>query len=171
MEQQKTTNQNDNNTNAQVDEYTELVTEALQQGASLKDLEGIPDELMNGVYRFAYDFYQQGKLEEAETFFRFLCLYDFKNSDYIMGLGAVKQLQKQYETALDLYALAYVHGDNDYRPMFYGGQCNLIIGEKEKAKYCFQKVYQHSSDQELKNRAQAYLELLITSPSNDNNQG
>ncbi|MDR5612436.1 MAG: tetratricopeptide repeat protein, partial [Arsenophonus sp.] len=66
---------------AQLNEYTELVTEALQQGASLKDLEGIPDELMDGVYHFAYDFYQQGKLEEAETFFRFLCLYDFNNSD------------------------------------------------------------------------------------------
>ncbi|WP_275451264.1 type III secretion system translocator chaperone SicA [Candidatus Arsenophonus nilaparvatae] len=171
MEQQNTTNTNDNNMDAQLNEYTELVTEALQQGASLKDLEGIPNELMDGVYRFAYNFYQQGKLEEAETFFRFLCLYDFNNSDYIMGLAAVKQLQKQYETALDLYALAYVHGDNDYRPMFYGGQCNLIIGEKEKAKYCFQKVYQHANDQELKHRAQAYIEFLASSLANDDKQG
>lgn len=171
MEQQNTTNTNDNNMDAQLNEYTELVTEALQQGASLKDLEDIPDELMDGVYRFAYDFYQQGKLEEAETFFRFLCLYDFNNSDYIMGLAAVKQLQKQYETALDLYALAYVHGDNDYRPMFYGGQCNLIIGEKEKAKYCFQKVYQHANDQELKHRAQTYIKFLASSLANDDKQG
>lgn len=100
MEQQNTTNRNDNNTDAQLDEYTELVTEALQQGTSLKDLEGIPAELMDGVYRFAYDFYQQGKLEEAETFFRFLCLYDFNNSDYIMGLGAVKQLQNSMKQRL-----------------------------------------------------------------------
>ena len=39
-------------------------------------------------------------------------------------------------------------------------QCNLIIGEKEKAKHYFHKVYQHTSDQELKHRAHAYLELL-----------
>ncbi|WP_369407012.1 hypothetical protein [Arsenophonus endosymbiont of Aleurodicus floccissimus] len=55
--------------------------------------------------------------------------------------------------------------------MFYSGQCNLIIGEKEKTKYCFQKIYQHANDQELKHKAQAYIKFLAGSLANDDKQG
>lgn len=33
--------------------------------------------MMDGLYAHAYEFYNQGRLDEAETFFRFLCIYDF----------------------------------------------------------------------------------------------
>ncbi|SUX55963.1 tetratricopeptide repeat protein [Chromobacterium vaccinii] len=78
--------------------YAEMVWEAVREGATLKDLNGIPQDMMDGLYAHAYDFYQKGKLDDAETFFRFLCIYDFYNPDYIIGLAAVYQLKNSIKS-------------------------------------------------------------------------
>lgn len=143
----------------------EEVFDALTQGATLKDLRGIPDDLMEGLYSYAYDFYQKGRLDEAEALFRFLYLYDFYNADYVMGLAAVYQLRKAFQQAADLYAVAFALSRNDYRPMFQAGQCQLSLKKPYKARQCFEIVVGNSDDQELKARARAYLEgLAITAP-------
>ncbi|QEZ93508.1 type III secretion system translocator chaperone SicA [Proteus sp. CD3] len=148
----------------EIDQLANYIVSIVQNGASLKDEGAIPEGFMEGIYSFAYDFYQKGKLDEAEAIFKFLCLYDFYNVDYIMGLAAVKQLKKQYQAAIDLYALAYLNAKNDYRPVFYAGQCNLSLGEKEKAKYCFHQVSENINDQAIKERANIYLESLKDIP-------
>ena len=74
----------------------EVLWESVRNGATLQSLYDIPNDLMEGVYAYAYDFYNKGRLDEAEKFFKFLCVYDFYNADYIMGLAAVNQLKKQY---------------------------------------------------------------------------
>ncbi len=66
-------------------------------GATYKDIHGIPKNTMDEVYAYAYEFYQKGKLKEAETFFRFLSICYFYNADYVMGLADVYQLTKRYE--------------------------------------------------------------------------
>ncbi|WP_099076241.1 type III secretion system translocator chaperone SicA [Proteus alimentorum] len=148
----------------ELDQLANYIVSIVQNGAPLKDESAIPEGFMEGIYSFAYDFYQKGKLDEAEAIFKFLCLYDFYNVDYIMGLAAVKQLKKQYQAAIDLYALAYLNAKNDYRPVFYAGQCNLSLGEKEKAKYCFHQVSEKINDQSLKEKANLYLESLKDIP-------
>ncbi|WP_415867904.1 SycD/LcrH family type III secretion system chaperone, partial [Burkholderia ambifaria] len=103
--------------------------EAIQSGATIKDIQGVSQDMMDGVYAYAYRFYQQGKLEEAEVFFRFLCIYDFYNVEYAMGLAAVFQLKGNYAKAIDLYALAFALAKDDYRPMLHVGQCHLMLGK------------------------------------------
>lgn len=148
----------------EIEKLASYIVSIVQNGNAFKDVSNIPEGFMEGIYSFAYDFYQKGKLDEAEAIFKFLCLYDFYNVDYIMGLAAVKQLKKQYQAAVDLYALAYLNGKNDYRPVFYAGQCNLSLGEKEKAKYCFTQVYENIQDSVIKDKANTYLESLIDIP-------
>jgi len=143
--------------------YVDLVMEAVCKGATLKDLHGIEPEFMEGVYAYAHDFYQQGRLDDAEVFFRFLCIYDFYNADYVLGLGAVYQLKKNYQKAIDVYALAFMLGKEDYRPMLYAGQCNLLLGRKGKGKQCFEMVIEQSEDASLKGCATVYLEGLAKS--------
>ncbi|MBO1915919.1 SycD/LcrH family type III secretion system chaperone [Providencia rettgeri] len=109
-----------------MEELLDNITTALMDGATYKDIHGIPQSTMDGIYSYAYEFYQQGKLKEAETF-RFLSIYDFYNTDYVMGLAAVYQLTKRYDKATELYALAFVLAKNDYRPLFHAGQCNLMM--------------------------------------------
>ncbi|PRP70979.1 CesD/SycD/LcrH family type III secretion system chaperone [Chromobacterium amazonense] len=138
----------------------EMVWDAVSSGATLKDLQGIPQNVMEGLYAHAYDFYNKGRLDEAETFFRFLCIYDFYNPDYIMGLAAVCQLKKQFQKACDLYAVAFAQSKNDYRPVFFTGQCQLCMRKAAKAKQCFELVCEQSADEALRARAQVYLEGL-----------
>ncbi|HEM6914256.1 TPA: type III secretion system translocator chaperone SicA [Providencia stuartii] len=143
-----------------MDELLNDVTSALMSGATYKDIHGISQEMMDGIYAYAYEFYQQGKLKEAETFFRFLSIYDFYNTDYVMGLAAVYQLTKRYEKAAKLYALAFVLAKDDYRPLFHAGQCNLMLKKSSAALHCFESVCNSSTDSELKAKSQAYLNAL-----------
>lgn len=138
----------------------EAIWNAVMNGATLKDIKGVPDHMMDNIYAFAYDFYNRGRLDEAEKFFRFLCIYDFYNPEYIMGMAAVYQLKNQYHQAADLYAVAFALGEHDYRPMFHSGQCQLAMRRLHKARQCFEIVINSSSDEALKQQAQAYLDVL-----------
>ncbi|WP_434626742.1 type III secretion system translocator chaperone SicA [Chromobacterium sp. CV08] len=150
----------DANENVSDDRFAEMVWEAVSGGATLKDVHGIPQDMMEGLYAHAYDFYHKGRLDEAETFFRFLCIYDFYNPDYIMGLAAVCQLKKQFQKAADLYAVAFALSKNDYRPVFFTGQCQLFMRKAVKARQCFELVLEQSDDESLRAKAQAYLDSL-----------
>ncbi|WP_273845949.1 type III secretion system translocator chaperone SicA [Providencia rettgeri] len=154
-----------------MEELLDNITSALMDGATYKDIHGIPQSTMDGIYSYAYEFYQQGKLKEAETFFRFLSIYDFYNTDYVMGLAAVYQLTKRYDKATELYALAFVLAKNDYRPLFHAGQCNLMMKKSSAAIHCFESVVKNSTDADLKNKSQTYLTALeknLEKTSSDN---
>lgn len=53
-------------------------------------------------------------------------------------------------------------GKDDYRPMFYSGQCHLALGKPGKAKLCFEYAVQSLRDEELRAQAKAYLQALAT---------
>ena len=145
----------------QQDEQLALdVVDAVLGGAALKDVQGLSDEHMNGLYAFAFQFYEQGRLDDAEKFFHFLCIYDLNNSHYWMGLAAVHQLKQNHQKAIDLYAIAFAQGKNDYRPMLYTGQCHLALGKVGKARLCFEYVLEQATEDDLRKQAQVYLDTL-----------
>ena len=150
----------DQNTTVSDERAAELIWGAINEGATLKDLHGISQEMMDGLYAYAYDFYKKGRLDDAEVFFKFLCIYDFYNPDYIVGMAAICQLKKQYQKAADLYGLAFAQSKNDYKPVFYLGQCQLMMKKAAKAKQCFELVCKYSTDDGLQKKAQRYLEAL-----------
>lgn len=151
-----------------LDEATAVgVVEAVIAGASLKDLRGLDDAQMDNLYAFAYQFYEQGRLDDAQRLFHFLCIYDFYNPQYWMGLAAVHQLKRDYAKAVDLYAVAFAQGRNDYRPLFHSGQCQLALGKPGKARLCFEYVLRDSGDPQLKTQAQAGLEALDALRANE----
>lgn len=141
-------------------ELTEMFTEVLNEGVMLKDIHGISDDIMEQMYAHAHHFYEQGRLDEAESFFTALCMYDLNNADYFVGLGAVNQLKKNYQKACDLYALAYVMGKDNINSVFYSGQCQLLMGDFVKALQCFDIVCQRANDNALINRAQSYIRVI-----------
>ena len=57
-------------------QLAEDVMQAVLDGTPLKDLQGISADQMDSLYGFAYEFYEQGRLDDAERFFHFLCIYD-----------------------------------------------------------------------------------------------
>jgi type III secretion system low calcium response chaperone LcrH/SycD len=142
------------------DKVGEIIWDAVMNGATIKDLKGVPDQTMDSIYAYAYGFYKQGRLDDAAVFFRFLCIYDFYNPEYIMGMAAVHQLKKEFHQAADLYAVAFALAKSDYRPMFYSGQCQLAMRRMGKARQCFEIVVKDCDDQALQQKAQAYLDVI-----------
>ncbi len=147
-------------TNYSNDPLAEMLWDAVNGGVTLKDVHAIPDNMMESLYSHAYDFYNKGQLDQAATFFRFLCIYDFYNPDYYMGLGAVYQLQKQYQKAIDIYAVSFALSKDNYYSVFFSGQCQLLIQKANKAKQCFELVVNNCRDQALIDRAKVYLHTL-----------
>ncbi len=137
-----------------------LMTATMEHGATLKEIHGITDDMMENVYAYAYQAYKNGQLEEAENLFHFLCLYDLKNPDYFIGLGAVNQVKKNYSKACDFYSLAYVMADNNFNPVFYSGQCQLLMGNIVKALQCFDIVCSRCEDATLVSKANAYMSTI-----------
>lgn len=155
---------NDTTRNNEVEnEEVRLILQTLGNGGTIKDLKGISSDMLEGVYALAYGFYQNGQLDDAETFFRFLCLYDFYNADYAMGLAAVLQMKKQYDQAVSTYAVAQILDTRSDKPMFHMAQCHLAQGKVTLAGECFEGVARRAGGSELGNRAQAYLEAIRTS--------
>lgn len=141
-------------------EATLLMTATLEHGATLKEIHGITDDMMENVYAYAYQAYKNGQLEEAENLFHFLCLYDLKNPDYFIGLGAVNQVKKNYSKACDFYSLAYVMAESDFNPVFYSGQCQLLMGNVVKALQCFDIICSRCEDSTLVAKAKAYMSTI-----------
>lgn len=137
-----------------------IMTATMEHGATLREIHGVSDDTMENIYAHAYQFYKEGRLDEAENFFNFLCIYDLKNPDYFIGLGAVNQLRKRYNKACDFYALAYVMAEDNFNPVFYSGQCQLLMGNIVKALQCFDIICNRCSDPMLVAKAQVYMDTI-----------
>ncbi|MFV8808507.1 tetratricopeptide repeat protein, partial [Yersinia enterocolitica] len=122
-------------TTENTNEITEQMQSALSLGASMAEIQGVSQNTLEGIYAYAYDFYQKGRLDDAELFFKFLCIYDFHNPDYLKGYGAACHLKKQYQRAYDLYYLSFtVDHKFDYSPVYLMGQCQLCLKNVDMAK-------------------------------------
>ena len=132
---------------------------AIERGATLKELYGIPDNVMDTIYAVAYDKYQNGLLDEALVMFRFLLTQNIYHPDYALGLAAVFQRSKQYENAANLYVLAFQLGQHP-QAMFYAGQCYLNLRNPTEAKACFIEATGNGADENLIKQAQGYLTAL-----------
>lgn len=137
-----------------------MLIDAIKTGVSKKQLHALPENLMEGFYACAYEYYKQGKLDQAEQFFKFLFMYDIYNADYAFGLGAVYQLKKQYQRALDIYAVSFALSKDNYRAMFEAGQCNMQLKFIGRAKKCFELVVKHEKDAQLVKKSELYLESI-----------
>ncbi|WP_202147860.1 tetratricopeptide repeat protein [Escherichia coli] len=142
-------------------EMIATLEKALGMGASLAELHGITTDTLESMYSIAFDFYQKEKLEEAELFFKFLCIYDFKNSNYLKGYAAVCQLQKKYEKALELYHMSLnMNNECDFSIIYHIGQCLMGLKKIESAMECFKVIIEYCEDENLKDLAQTYIELF-----------
>jgi type III secretion system low calcium response chaperone LcrH/SycD len=144
----------------------ETLLAGLQAGATVGDMRGISGDMLEGVYAYAYRFYESGQIDKAEVFFRFLYLYDFYNGEYALGLAAVYQMKREYQKAIDMYAVAFALTKNDYRPMFHVGQCQLALKKLALAKDCFESVLEKSEDESLVARARTYLDAMVETDAN-----
>ena len=136
-------------------------------GKTIKQNAKIADEDILNLHSVACVFFEKGKLNESEQFFRYLCLLDSTNLDYILGLGAVLQRKKLYSDAVDIYALGHMLQTNDARPMFYAGQCHFFDRKYDKAKFCFDVVIEDNHSTELTQMATLFINSMTEGKNTD----
>lgn len=138
-----------------------LVHDFLLNQKTFKDLKGITDKEMEGIYATAYNFYSHGKFDRAEDIFSALCQMDHYKSKYWLGLGASRQMQKKYEKAIDAYGLATLMDINNPLPAFYTAHCLLKLNNKENAIKAFEAVILLCGDKEEHKEVKSQTEQLL----------
>lgn len=114
----------------------EKIAEAAKQfmnGATVKELKGITNEEMEAVYSLAYNYYRTGKFDEAEKLFNFLALFDHLNQKFWMGVGAVRQVKKDFSGAVQAYGYASFLDLSNPKPQLHAAECFLALGDKRNA--------------------------------------
>lgn len=150
----------DDGINSDIKSLMEQIFAYLENG-SLSDLfKNNKEHDFSNVYSLACDYYDKGLIEQAEKIFRSLCLYDFSNIDYLLGLAAVKQVQKQYQKAINLYSLAISLNEDDASCYFYLGQCYLFSGEKELALSGFRQCLSMACGENEREKSLNYISML-----------
>ena len=116
-------------TEAQITESAKKFTE----GATIKELRGISNNELEAVYSLAFNYYRTGKFDEAEKLFNFLALFDHLNQKYWMGVGAVRQVKKDFSGAVQAYGYASFLDLSNPKPQLHAAECFLAMGDKRNA--------------------------------------
>lgn len=154
-------------TNPISQEQLAAIVEALRRGATVADLTGTSQEVLECLYALGHDLYGSANYVDAETVFRALCLYNPHERRYWMGLAGSRQGQEKFEEAIDAYQFAALAtGLDDMEPLLYGAQCLLRLNRKPEAITGLEGIVAHSeksSDAKQRvvgQKAQALLDLL-----------
>lgn len=141
-----------------------LADQILNHGATLGNLKGISDNELEAVYSVAFGFYRSGKVEDAESLFRFLCLFAHLEQKYWIGLGATCQVAGKYEEALGAYGYACLLDVGDPRPALYAANCHVAMGNVVAARDALHAAIEFSGSSlgnaPYRERAEALLLLI-----------
>jgi type III secretion system low calcium response chaperone LcrH/SycD len=106
------------------------VMAAIADGLTPAETSGVDQEQLEALYSLGHRLYSTGELADAETAFKALCLYDYRDSRFWMGLGATLQAQSKLSLAAEVYGMAGLATNlKDPAPFFYAGLCQLKNGD------------------------------------------
>lgn len=110
----------------------------LSKGVLPKDILNINDRDSEVMYSKAYHFYETGNYTESCQLFQMLMGLNPSEYKYVMGLAACKQMLRDFETALSLYALAGALDPKAPLPHYHSAECYLQAGDKFSALVCLE---------------------------------
>ncbi len=116
-------------TQAQIEE----AAKKFMNGSTIKELKGISNNELEAVYSLAFNYYRTGKFDEAEKLFNFLALFDHLNQKYWIGVGAVRQVKKDFSGAVQAYGYASFLDLANPKPQLHAAECFLAMGDKRNA--------------------------------------
>ena len=147
-----------------MEDYKDIVETFLTKGGTLADIRGLSDEDMDVIYGMAFNLYNHGKYKDSEDVFKFLCFMDHMERKYLMGLAASRQMQKNYEGAVQAYSLAAVYNIEEPKAHLHAGDCFLALGRYAEAESALTAAVHWSADkaehEDTKSRAETLLGLL-----------
>lgn len=157
------------------EDFIKTIADFVENGKTLSDIKGISHDHLEAVYGVAHNVYSSGDYQQAQKIFQFLCYCDHLEKKYWMGLGACRQMLKLYVEAVETYSFAMLLDSSDPQPPLLAADCHIALGNKEEAISGLNAAIEWSGDnpkyQELRERAQALLEVLSHIDPASNNLG
>ena len=149
---------------ATITESYMTVMDYMSQGGTLKDLQGLTQENMEAIYAVAFNLYSAAKYEQAHSLFQYLCMLLPYEKKYWLGLGACRQMRKEYQSAVDAYCLACALDPSDPNAPLHAGECLLSLGNAEGADKSFEMAVEFAGKDpaytRAKDRAQSLRSLI-----------
>jgi len=110
-----------------------LIKQLLEKGIKPKDIIGLNDTMVEGIYGQAYRLYNAGKYKEAIQLFRLLIMLNAMEAKYTMGLAACYHMLKEYENAIAAYTSCGVIDPLSPIPYYHVSDCYLKMEDKRSA--------------------------------------
>ncbi len=140
------------------------VTNQVTSGVMPKDIMGLSEAMIEGIYGQAYRLYNTGKYKDASQLFRLLIMLNSTESKYAMGLAACFHMLKEYKNALSTYAICGVIDPYNPVPHYHASDCYIHLKDPMSAIISLQMAVKRSADkpeyQILKDRALLTIESL-----------
>lgn len=114
---------------------TELMQKTVMSGIRPKTALQLSDEVLEGIYGYAYNMYNRGMYKEASHIFRLLIMLDYTQSKYLMGLGASLHMIKDYQAAITIYTMCGLMSDDNPLPHYHAADCYLKLDEAAEATF------------------------------------
>jgi type III secretion system low calcium response chaperone LcrH/SycD len=152
-------------------EVEQLAAKAMQRGVAPKDVMGLNDQMVEGIYGQAYRLYNTGKYKDASQLFRLLVMLNAAEPKYALGLAACFHMMKEYRNAIEMYTMCGMMDPNNPIPHYHASDCYLQAGDKISAVIALEMAVKRAGDkpefQQLKDRSALTIQSLkqeITKP-------
>ncbi len=114
-------------------EQDPLAKKVLEKGFKPKDVLGMNDTMVEGIYGQAYRLYNTGKYKDAIQLFRLLIMLNATEPKYAMGLAACFHMLKEYENAIGSYGICAAIDPTNPIPHYHASDCYLKMNDKRSA--------------------------------------
>jgi type III secretion system low calcium response chaperone LcrH/SycD len=145
-------------------EFQNVAAKAVQQGMMPKDMMGLSDAMVEGIYGQAYRLYNTGKYKDASQLFRLLIMLNSTESKYAIGLAACFHMMKDYKNAVSTYAICGVIDPNNPIPHYHASDCYIHMKDPASALIALEMAVTRAGDkieyQMIKDRALLTIESL-----------
>lgn len=129
-EEQKT---HDEQAKKMADEMLKQIRTMADEGLTVANTRGISREQLESVYAVGLNYYTTGRTDEAKKIFGFLVFFDHLNAKYWMGMGAVLQVEREFERATKCYSMSAFLDIRNPKPQYHAAECFLAMKDKVSA--------------------------------------
>ena len=141
-----------------------VLARLLVDNATLGELHGLEQKDMNAIYAMAYNLYNHGKYKDALEVFKFLSFYNHLEKKYFMGVGACRQMLKDFNGAVEAYGYAAMLDVEDPKVHLHAAECFLALQRFEDAGNALHSVLhvveERPAHAPVRDRAATLLQLL-----------
>jgi len=149
---------------AKAQELQNIAKNAVKKGLSPKEVLGLNDSMVEGIYGQAYRLYNTGRYKDASQIFRMLIMINAAEPKYTMGLAACLHMMKDYPQAVKLYTVCGLLDPNNPIPYYHASDCYLQMNDQTSALISLEMAVKRAGEkpeyQTLKDRALMTIESL-----------